>query len=197
MNPLLPVWRNWNASRQVHKQKCSMGDTRQKRKLHRLSWLVEIKDGKMLAPRPRMLKEISELADVPNAELILSQAANPKTHRQLRVLHGPIIAQIQDFYMAIDGVYKSADRIKHELKAQFLNPVRQYYDDGSPVMVKIQHPTKDKVFFEWHMEQLPSLADLSVDQMNSFITSILEYFLHERGLHIEIDPEKADPKFLD
>lgn len=168
-----------------------------KRKLHRLSWLVEIKDGKMLAPRQRMVQEISELLDVPEAELILTQAVNPKTHRQLRTLHGHIIAQIQDFYMAVDGVYKSADRVKHELKSQFLQPVKRYWDDGSPVIIPITHPTKPGIKMDWHMEELPSLADLDIEQMNSFIAAILEYFLHERGLSIEIDPEKADPKFLD
>lgn len=169
----------------------------QKRKLHRLSWLVEIKDGVMLAPRPRMIREISELADVPEAELVLTQAVNPKTHRQLRTFHGPIIAQIQDFYMAIDGVYKSADRIKHELKQQFLQPVKRYWDDGSPVILRITHPTKPDTGFDWHFEELPSLASLDIEQMNSFITSILEYFLHQRGWVIEIDPDKADPKFTD
>lgn len=169
----------------------------QKRKLHRLSWLVEIKDGVMLAPRPRMIREISELADVPEAELVLTQAVNPKTHRQLRTFHGPIIAQIQDFYMAIDGVYKSPDRIKHELKQQFLQPVKRYWDDGSPVILRITHPTKPGVKMDWHMEELPSLADLDIEQMKEFICSIVEYFLHERGLSIEIDPDKADPKFHD
>jgi len=169
----------------------------QKRKLHRLSWLVEIRDGVMLAPRPRMIREISELADVPEAELVLTQAVNPKTHRQLRTFHGTIIAQIQDFYMAIDGVYKSADRIKHELKQQFLQPVKRYWDDGSPVILRITHPTKTGVKMDWHMEELPSLADLDIEQMNSFIAAIVEYFLHERGLSIEIDPDRADPKFHD
>ena len=164
-----------------------------KRKLHRLSWLVEIKDGVMKAPRPRMIREISELADVPEAELVLTQAVNPKTHRQLRTLHGPVIAQIQDFYMAVDGVYKSVDRIKHELKQQFLQPVKRYWDDGSPVIIQITHPTKTGVKMDWHMEELPSLASLDIEQMNSLIASILEYFLHERGLSIEIDPDKADP----
>ena len=169
-----------------------MGSTH-KRKLHRLSWLVEIRDGQMLAPRPRMLREISELADVPEAELVLTQAVNPKTHRQLRTLHGPVIAQIQDFYMAVDGVYKSVDRIKHELKQQFLQPVKRYWDDGSPVIIQITHPTKPDVKMDWHFEELPSLASLDIEQMNSFITAIMEYFLHERGLSIEIDPDKADP----
>src|SRR5690606_33334911 len=128
---------------------------------------VEIKDGKMLAPRQRMVSEIAQLSDVPDAELTLSQAANPKTHRQWRTLHGPIIAQIQDFYMAIEGVYKSVDRIKHELKQQFLQPVKRYWDDGSPVIIQITHPTKPGVKMDWHMEELPSLASLDIEQMNS------------------------------
>jgi hypothetical protein len=173
-----------------------MGDVK-KRKLHRLSWLVEIKDGKMLAPRPRMVREIAELADVPEAELVLTQAANPKTHRQLRTLHGPIIEQLQNFYMADEGVYKSIDRIKHELKAQFLQPVKRYWDDGSPVILRITHPTKRGIKMDWHMEELPSLASLDIEQMNSFIAAIVEYFLHERGWVIEIDPDKADPKYHD
>lgn len=122
----------------------------QKRKLHRLSWLVEIRDGKMLVPRPRMVQEISELADVPEAELVLTQAVNPKTHRQLRTLHGPIIAQIQDFYMAVDGVYKSADRVKHELKAQFLQPIKKYWDDGGVAIAGLARHRADEFFHRGH-----------------------------------------------
>lgn len=170
---------------------------RRARRLVSMSWLVEIKDGKMLAPRPRMIKEIAELSDVPEARLTLSTEANPKTHRQLRVFYGPIIEQIQDFYMSVEGVYKSADRVKHELKQQFLQPIKKYWDDGSPVVIRITHPTKEGVKMDWHMEVLPSLGDLSVDQMRSFINAVREYFLHERGLSIEIDPDKADPKFKD
>lgn len=172
-------------------------NTKPKRRLVSMSWLVEIKDGKMLAPRPRMIKEISELADVPEARLTLCPESNPKTHRQLRTFHGPIIEQVQDFYMAIDGVYKSADRVKHELKQMFLTPVKKYWDDGSPVIIRISHPTKKDVKMDWHMEELPSLGDLSIEQMRSFINAVMEYFLHERGLVIEIDPQMADPKFND
>lgn len=168
-----------------------------KRKLTYLSWPVSIEDGQLSAPRKRMVKEISELADNPEAQLILKPMDNPKTHRQLRTFHGCIVHQVQDFTMAIDGVYKSADRVKYELKEQFLQKRKKYWDDGSPVVWKIQHPTKDGVFTEWHVEEVPSLSELSIDDFRGFIDSILEFYLHERGLTIIIDPTEADPKFKD
>lgn len=151
----------------------------------------------MHVPRERMLKEIAELSDNPEALLILKPMDNPKTHRQLRTFHGPIVHQVQDFIMATEGVYKSVDRVKYELKEQFLQRRKKYWDDGSPVIWKIQHPTKEGVFTEWHVEELPSLSELSIDDARAFIDSILDYFLHERGLTIIIDPVEADPKYTD
>lgn len=52
-------------------------------------------------------------------------------------------------------------------------------------------------YAEWHVEEIPSLADLSIDDARSFIDAILEFYLHERGLTIVIDPEEADPKYKD
>ena len=50
---------------------------------------------------------------------------------------------------------------------------------------------------EWHVEEVPSLSDLSIDEARGFINDILEFYLHERGLNIVIDPDEADPKFKD
>lgn len=166
-----------------------------KRNLTSLRWFVEVKDGKIIAPKTWISKEVATLKDCPRATLTLKVEGKEKTHAQMRVFHGTIIEQVQDFIMATEGLYKSVDRIKHELKEMFLIKRKRYWDDGSPVIIKIQHPTKPGVSMDWHFEELPSLSELTVDQARSFIDHILDYCLHEKGLSIEIDPEKRDPKF--
>ena len=69
----------------------------------------------------------------------------------------------------------------------FLPKEKQYYTDGSPVMLILQHPERKGVTYQWHLEKTPSLADLSIEQMRGFIDAILEYYLHERGRHIVIE----------
>jgi len=168
-----------------------------KRKLTKLSWPVEIENGALKIPRERMKRDLYQITDNPEAMLILQPVENPKTYRQLRTFHGPIIHQIQDFIMATEGVYKSRDRIKFDLKDQFLQKRKKYWDDGSPMVWKIQHPTKEGVYTEWHVEEVPSLSDLSIDDARCFINAILDFYLHERQLTIVIDPDNADPKFKD
>ena len=55
----------------------------------------------------------------------------------------------------------------------------------------MQHPDKKNVSYLWHMEVLPSLADLKVDEMNQFISDIISHFWEAHGESIVIDsPEK-------
>lgn len=166
-----------------------------KKNLTSLRWFVEVKDGKILAPSKAISKEVAALNDCPRATLTLKVEGKEKTHAQMRVFHGPIIEQVQSFIMATEGLYKSVDRIKYELKEMFLIKRKRYWDDGSPVIIKIKHPTREGVFMEWHFEEVPSLSELTVDQARSFIDHILDYYLHEKGLHIEIDPELASYKY--
>lgn len=174
-----------------------MSDPKQKRRLTSLSWIVSIEDGVLIVPGDRMKKEIAEVQNTPDARLSLAPLENPKTHRQMRTFHGCIVPQVQTYYMEMEGVYKSLDRVKHELKDQFLQKQKRYWDDGSPVIIKITHPTKQGVSMDWHFEELPSLASLSIDQARSFIDHIIEYYQHEKHYPIVIDPALADPKFQD
>lgn len=113
-----------------------------------------------------------------------------KTLEQLAVFHGPIVEQIQAHYMAAEGIYKCRERIKSELKDQFLPKQKQYWDDGSPVILKIPHPEKSGVSYHWHLEQVPSLSSLTIDQFRGFIDAIITHFLHTAGLSIEIYPDQ-------
>lgn len=88
--------------------------------------------------------------------------------------------------MGMNAIYKTKDRIKHELKEQFLTKQRRYWSDGSPVIIRIKHPEKKGVFMEWHMEEVPSLAKLTKNQMREFFDSIRDYYLHTHGLDIQI-----------
>lgn len=156
-------------------------------KLTKRYYTGSLENGKLFVPGDRIKADMLRYADEPVVEITIAPERREKTHAQLAVFHGPIIEQIQSFYMAVDGVYKSDDRIKEELKNQFLPKVPQFYSDGSPVIIKVRHPEKKGVFYDWHFEKAPSLADLSIEQMRGFISEILEYFLHERGLEIQID----------
>jgi hypothetical protein len=137
-----------------------------------------------------MLDEIAKLDDEPDVLVTVSREKTPKTWPQIKVFHGPIVEQVQAFIQETEGVYKSADRVKEMLKNMFLEKEKVYWNDGSPKMVTIPHPERKKVSMEWHEERLPSLADLSIEQMRAFIEAILEYYFHECGLIIKIDPEK-------
>lgn len=160
------------------------------KRLTELSYLGSLKSGKITMPRARMKRELALCEDEPDIEIIIRREKRPKTWSQIKVFHGPIVDQIQADYMAREGVYKSEDRIKQELKEMFLKKEPQFYNDGSPVIIKIQHPERKGVTYDWHYEKLPSLADLSIEQMRDFIDAILNYFLHERGLDIQIDPSE-------
>lgn len=158
--------------------------------MHRLTelrYLGSLKDGKITLPRARMERELALCEDEPDIEIIIRREKKPKTWAQIKAFHGPIVEQVQADYMAREGIYKSADRIKQELKEMFLPKVPQFYDDGSPVIIKIQHPERKGVTYDWHLERVPSLADLSIEQMRAFIDAILNHFLHERALDIQID----------
>lgn len=157
-------------------------------RLTSLRYLASLKDGRLTLPRARMEAELKLCDDEPDVEVIIRREKRPKTWEQLKAFHGPIIEQVQADTMAREGVYKCAERIKDELKEQFLPKAKQYYDDGSPVMIHVQHPERRGVAYAWHLEKVPSLESLSVEQMRSFIDAILEFYLHEMGLNIVIDP---------
>jgi hypothetical protein len=156
-------------------------------RLTELRYLASLKSGKLQLPRERMAAELSELEDEEGVEVIIRREKRRKTYEQLKAFHGPICEQVQQHYMDTEGLFKSLDHVKEELKEAFLQKEPQFYDDGSPVMVKIKHPERKGVNYDWHMEKIPSLADLSIEQMNGFISAILEYFLHERGFDIVIE----------
>lgn len=151
-----------------------------------LRYLASLTDGKLNLPRARMERELKAWGNSPDVEVIIREEKRPKSWAQIKAFHGPVCEQVQAHYMDTDGVYKSLDRVKQELKEAFLTKEKQFYSDGSPVMVKILHPERKGVYYDWHMEALPSLADLSIEQMRSFIDAICNWFLHERGLQIEI-----------
>ena len=159
------------------------------KRLTQLRYLGSLQSGKLKIPRERMERELAMCEDEQDIEVIIRREKQPKTWAQISAFHGPIIEQIQADEMAREGLYRSEDRVKQELKEMFLKKEKQYYNDGSPVIIKIQHPERKGVTYDWHFEKLPSLADLTLQQMRGFIDEILNHFLHERGLRIVIDPE--------
>jgi len=160
-------------------------------RLKQLSYLALIKGGKLIIPAlKRMQQEIAKLDDEPDVLVTVAREKTPKTWPQIKTFHGPIVEQVQAFIEQTEGVFKSPDHVKAILKNMFLEKEKVYWNDGSPKMVTIPHPEREKVSMEWHEARLPSLADLSIEQMRAFIEAILEYYFHECDLIIEIDPER-------
>lgn len=157
-------------------------------KLRSLTYIGRIEGGVLYAPRQRIAKDTAQVFDEPVVEITIRPERRGKTWEQLGAFHGPIVEQVQADYMAREGVYKSEDRIKEELKEQFLIKKQRFYNDGSPVIRLLKHPERPGIYYEWHYEETPSLADLSIEEMRDFIDRILEFFQHERGLTIIIDP---------
>ena len=152
-----------------------------------LSYDASIIKGQLFIPnRVAMKNDFLEIGDCDHVIVIVKPESPGKTNAQLRAFHSAILGQIQDFEMATNGLYKTKDRIKHELKEMFLQKKRRYWSDGSPVIIRIQHPEKKGVFMEWHMEEVPSLAKLTKNQMREFFDAIRDHYLHNHGLDIQI-----------
>lgn len=157
--------------------------------LAKISHIARLVSGELIG-LPDIRAELKQMRDG-DVLFSVSEFKRPKTWEQLKAFHGPILQQIQADIQGREGVFKSLDRIKADLKERFLTKEKKYWDDGSPVLLQIQHPEKKGVTMTWHMEETPSLADLTVEEMNGFISEILEWYLHETGLDIQINsPEK-------
>ena len=155
-----------------------------------LTYHCSIVKGQIFVPnRAQMQRDFKEIQDCENVLLIVKPEGEAKTSAQIRAFHGPILEQIQAWEMATNGKYKTKDRIKYELKDQFLKKQRRYWSDGSPVIIKIQHPEKKGVFMDWHMEEVPSLSKLTKNQIREFFDAIRDYYLHEFALDIQIGDE--------
>jgi len=157
------------------------------KEFNQLTYSASIIKGQLHIPnRVAMKNDFLEIGDCESVTLIIKPESPGKTNAQIRAFHGPILEQIQAYEMAMNAIYKTKDRIKHELKEQFLTKQRRYWSDGSPVIIKIQHPEKKGVFMEWHMEEVPSLAKLTKNQMREFFYAIRDHYLHNHGLDIQI-----------
>lgn len=145
-------------------------------------------EGKLLLDRKSLERKVQENPDTEGLTLLIKDG-RVRSPEQNRAFHGTILDQVQQIHMEVDGEFISKDRLKERLKEMFLPKVKRYYTDGSAVMVKIPHPERDGVYFNWHLEETPSTADLDVEQFTAFITEIKSHYLHNYGHAIEIsDP---------
>lgn len=150
---------------------------------------TQIKNGKLIGIKEDIqnaLKGIEYMSVV----VMIEEIKDFKTINQLRGFHGTLLEQVQRYYLETDGEYKSLDKIKNELKEQFLDKVPLYWSDTTPVMNKIEHPEKKGVFFRYHVKVTPSLSGLSKDEMRHFIDKIIYYFSNTCNWHIVIEPNK-------
>jgi hypothetical protein len=154
-----------------------------------LSYLCSLKSGKLIAPSNRMREELAKLPDCENLVLVIKEEKISKTWEQIKCFHGPIVSQVQECHLEQDGEFLSLDKVKYRLKEQFLTKEKQYFSDGSPLTVKVPHPERANVWYEYHFSSVPSLADLSIEQFRSFIDEIISFYLHERSWSIVIEPK--------
>ncbi len=156
-------------------------------KFKKISVAADVINGKLVMNRELFVEKISHSPDQLGCTLTLSPPVNPKTSLQVRSFHGPVLQQIQVFYKKTEGIEIPLDKIKHILKRQFLAPVKQFFSDGTPVLIKIEHPSKPGIHFESQLEEIPSLADLSIEDFNSFLSEIIHFYHHNFGFLIIID----------
>jgi hypothetical protein len=142
-------------------------------------------EGKLILDRKTLEQKVKGNPDADGLTLIIKDG-RMRSPEQNRAFHGTVLDQVQQAHMDVDGEFISKDRLKEKLKEQFLPKVKRYYEDGSPVMVKIPHPEKPSVFFHWHFEEVPSTADLTVEQFTGFLNEIKAHYLHNYGAAIEI-----------
>lgn len=152
--------------------------------------LARIESGKLIANSQAIAADVAKMKDG-DVSVEIKPYVRSKTYEQLKAFHGVVVPQVQAFIEDREGMHYTPERVKDDLKAEFLQKVKQYYSDGTPVMVKMQHPEKPKVSYMWHFEKTPSLADLKVDEMNQFLSDIIAHFWEKHGESIVIDsPEK-------
>lgn len=154
-------------------------------RLTTLTFLARVHSGKIVSNRDEIARAVSTVDDC-EMLIILRRITGRGCGKMMRAFHGPILQQIQADLMAREGRYKDVERIKAELKEQFLGKRKQHWSDGSPVIIQMPHPERKGVTFDWHLETVPSLADLSREEFRAFIDAILDHYLHEQGLDIQV-----------
>lgn len=139
----------------------------------------------------------NDIKDIESQEILLTiePVRRTKTLQQLRAFHGTVLDQVQQCHMEMDGEYMSKDKIKFQLKERHLDKKLLYWSDGTPVMNKVEHPEKPGVYFQYHVKTVPSLADLTKEQMMRFIEAIISEYWHNYQFSIVLNEKviaKAD-----
>lgn len=163
------------------------------KKILKLKYNCQVKNGRITGIKNDLENDLRniEFADI---VLIIEEIGDRKTLSQLKAFHGPVLDQVQRCHLENEGEYRSTDKIKEQLKDQFLEKKPIYWSDKTPVMAKVEHPEKDGVFFQYHVKATPSLSELSIAEMNNFITDIIDYYWQNYNWSIVIDESKKQGK---
>lgn len=124
-----------------------------------------------------------------NNQEVLLTAEEPlryKTYEQLKAIHGPLRKGVQAYYRDVEGIKMSLDKVKWDLKCQFLGLWPRYHDDGTPKYMEIGGE-------KWHLKEVPSLRELSVEQADEFITNVIHWYRENKDWEISINPPYARP----
>lgn len=151
-------------------------------------------NGKITGIGKELTDDIKAIKEMPII-LKIEPVRRTKTLQQLRAFHGTVLDQVQQCHMEHDGEYMSKDKIKFQLKERHLDKKLLYWSDGTPVMNKVEHPEKPGVYFQYHVKTVPSLADLTKEQMMRFIEAIISEYWHNYQFSIVLNEKviaKAD-----
>lgn len=140
--------------------------------------------------RDLFIRQVSELADSQHMQVDV-YPLNPKTAEQIRAFHGPVCRQVQEIIRELDGTLHQLDMVKHMLKDRFLPKRKRFFTDGTPVMQRIPHPDQDGAFFMHHLEEMPSLSELTMEEMTEFINNIISHFLNKCNRLITIEEPRT------
>jgi len=146
-----------------------------------------VANGKLLLDRKILEGKVSGALDNDRLTLTIEEKVESKTLSQLGAFFAAVLPQYQQDIIEKEGVFKTIEMIKEDLKKQFLVPKKRYWSDGSPIMVNVPHPERKGVVFSWHLEQTPSLSELTKEEMSAFMSAVMHDALHNRNLDIKIE----------
>jgi len=117
-----------------------------------------------------------------------------KTYEQIKAFYGPVVNQVIQIEEQFNGIRYPEDEMKWRLKLMFLKPIKRFHSNGKPVMSFFRDDaTGEQVIYQ--EQDIQSLGDMTLVQMNSFITQIIDYYWHKFGASIVIEkPEEKDQR---
>jgi len=152
----------------------------------KLIYHASINGDKIRAPWNSIRREVCEKL-TGDIEMTFEPSKGTRTLRQIRYFHGPLLKSVQEFYQERDGLTKTFDRIKQELKEEYIGIEPLDWDDGTPMLLPRMDVNGNIIMIRESRTQ--SLSDIGFEEMKELLSLIVHDFLTRKGWHI---PEPED-----